>query len=163
MKSFIKFLIVVLAGCWVYYKCSGNSSQNDGVLKQVKVAVKTANLRTGPGTSYGFVTVSGNTDDKLLLSGGDVLDVLAEEDGWYQVRISDNRIAYIKQSLCTDISKKNTKSSKTKKSSKSSAAKNTGDTPKNQEQPAVKPQKAATPEDVVEEVKGGQADDEVIF
>ena len=164
MKNFIKILIVVLVGCWVYHKCTSNSSQSNGVLKQVKVAVKTANLRTGPGTSYDFVTVNADsTGEKLQLRGGDVLDVLAAENGWYQVRIQGDRIAYIKQNLCADISKKNAKSSKAKKSSKSSAAKSTDDTPITKEQPAAKPQKAATPEDVVEEVKGGQANDEVIF
>lgn len=164
MKSFIKFLIIVLAGCWVYYKCSGSGDQSNGVLKQVKVAVKTANLRTGPGTSYDFVTENADsTGEKLQLRGGDVLDVLAEENGWYQVRIQGDRTAYIKKNLCADITKKKTKSSKTKKSSKSSAPKSTDDTPITKEQPAAKPQKAATPEDVVEEVKGGQANDEVIF
>lgn len=161
MKNFIKILIVVLVGCWVYHKCTSNSSQSNGVLKQVKVAVNTANLRTGPGTSYDFVTVNADsTGEKLQLRGGDVLDVLAAENGWYQVRIQGDRIAYIKQNLCTDITKKKTKSSKTKKSS---APKSTDDTPITKEQPAAKPQKAATPEDVVEEVKGGLANDEVIF
>ena len=164
MKSFIKFLIVVLVGCWVYYKCSGNSDQNNNVLKQVKVAVKTANLRTGPGTNYDFVTINADsTGEKLQLSGGDVLDVLAVENGWYQVRISGDRTAYIKKNLCADITNKGTKSKKTKKTSNTSAAKNTDEAPIVKEQPSAKPKKAATPEDVVEEVKGGRADDDVIF
>jgi hypothetical protein len=97
------------------------------------------------------------------LSGGAVLDVLAVENGWYQVRISGDRTAYIKKSLCADITKKGTKSKKTKKTSNTSAAKNTDETPIVNEQPSAKPKKAATPEDVVEEVKGGRTDDDVIF
>ena len=70
------------------------------VYKKVKVTAKTANLRTGPGTDYEFAT---NNNEKWQVDKGTELDVIGEENGWYQVRIGDNpQEVYVKQSLCKD-------------------------------------------------------------
>lgn len=70
------------------------------VYKKVKVTAKTANLRTGPGTEYDIATYN---NEKWQVNKGNELDVIGEENGWYQVRIGDNpQEVYVKQSLCKD-------------------------------------------------------------
>jgi len=153
-------------GYWIYSKCSGTSNKDEGVLKQVKVSVKTANLRTGPGTSYDFATAGGDaTGDKLQVKKGTVLQVVAVKNGWYQVRIpGDTMTAYIKQTLCTDMN--GAKGKKGGKGRKSQSNKETSDD-KHTEKPASAkndaPANSTSADEVVEEVSGSNSDDEVIF
>ena len=66
------------------------------------MAVKTANLRTGPGTRYDMASAP-NSNRKWQVNRGTVLNVVAAEKGWYQVFVADStHTAYIKQSLCSD-------------------------------------------------------------
>lgn len=101
MKNFFYLLILLVACYWLYNKCSHKDSANNDVSRQVKVAVKIANLRKGPGTGYDFVVDSAGV--KQQVKQGTVLNVVSESNGWYQVRLDNDTtlIAYIKQSLCT--------------------------------------------------------------
>lgn len=167
MKKLISFLLIVLCGYWLYGRCS-RSETDSKVLKQVKVAVKTANLRTGPGTNYDYVMLSDSTD-KRQVSHGTVLDVVAMNNGWYEVRIEgEDSTAFIKQSLCVDL-----KQPKANKSSKgNSRAGSAGNAPSpshsSSSQEAQPSQSTSQPpantiDEVVEEVQGGQEQDDVIF
>ena len=85
MKKLICFLVILVAGYWLYGKCSHDDSQAQDVMKQVRVTAQTANLRTGPGTSHEVaLTAAGG---KWQVSRGAVLDVVGQEDGWYEVRL----------------------------------------------------------------------------
>lgn len=165
MKNLIYFLLILAAGYWIYSKCSGDNSQNDGVLKRVKVSVKTANLRTGPGTSYDFATANGDASgDKLQMKQGTVLQVVAVKNGWYQVRIpGDSTTAYIKQTLCTDIGAKGKKGEKGRKSlgSKGTSGEKSTRKPSSAKSPAAS--NATSADGVVEEVNGSSSNDEVLF
>lgn len=166
MKKFITILIVVVCGLWLFNHCSycshGKDDNDQKVLKQVRVAVQTANLRTGPGTSYDYVTVeSDGTGGRWQVKRGTVLDVLAKEKGWYQVRIAgDSRTVYIKQSLCSDLAKGGKASRKEKKESVTDVR----DSPAEAKQEKASSPASPSVDDVVEEVVGSKTDDdEVIF
>ena len=165
MKNLIYLLLILAAAYWMYNRCQGDSNKDEGVLKRVKVSVKTANLRTGPGTSYDFATAGGDaTGDKLQVTRGTVLQVVAVNNGWYQVRIpGDSATAYIKQTLCTDMGAKGKKGGTGRKSpsSKGTSDKKSTRKPSSAQSPAAS---HSTPADgVVEEVKGSSTDDEVLF
>ena len=114
MKDVIYFVVFVAACVWIYNRCTSDDSKE--VEKQVKVAVKTANLRTGPGTSYDVLTDS--TGNKIQVTQGTLLNVTAEEKGWYRISIEGtDQPAYIKQSLCTAPNAKTTKGKRRLKSS----------------------------------------------
>ncbi|MBP5770102.1 MAG: hypothetical protein J6W75_01930 [Bacteroidaceae bacterium] len=164
MKKLSYLLIILVAGAWLYGKCSHKETDSPDVLKQVRVAVKTANLRTGPGTSYGFVLdAKGN---RRQVSNGTVLDVVAEKKGWYEVRLKGDSVitAYIKQSLCTDL-----KPSTSRKTggAKGTVKRSESPSPSVQEQPTEEPPSSSTPppaDEVVEEVTNGSvSQDDVIF
>ena len=166
MKKFITILVVVLCGLWLFNHCSfcshGRGDKDKEVLKQVRVAVQTANLRTGPGTSYDYATVeSDGTGGRWQVKRGTVLDVLAKEKGWYQVRIAgDSRTVYIKQSLCADLTKGGKASRKEKKESVTDVS----DSPAETKQEKASSPASPSVDDVVEEVVGSKTDDdEVIF
>lgn len=104
MKNCFYTLLLLACGCWWLSSCIGcigNKANSDDVLKQVEVAVKTANLRTGPGTRYNIATPPNSSKGKWQVKRGTVLNVLAEEKGWYRIYVTDAaHTAYIKQSLC---------------------------------------------------------------
>ena len=174
MKKLFYVLIILVAGFWLYGKCGHKHTDSSDVLKQVRVAVKTANLRTGPGTNYDFVLdASGN---KQQVSQGTVLDVVAEQKGWYEVRLDGDsmRIAYIKQSLCTDLNGKPTHKTNSRERPRNTAPASmsegsldtpapsaTQDGPGYQIPPVIPP----SSEEVVEEITTGSTpdDDEVIY
>lgn len=80
MKKIVNSLLVLTAGCWLFaFASCGQSGKNESVLKQVKVTVSVANLRTGPGTDYGYVL--SNDESRYQVSRGTILDVVGEEDG----------------------------------------------------------------------------------
>ena len=178
MKKFITILVVVLCGLWLFNHCSfcshGRGDKDKEVLKQVRVAVKTANLRTGPGTNYDFVLdASGN---KQQVSQGTVLNVVAEQKGWYEVRLDGDstRIAYIKQSLCTDLNAKPSRKTNSRERPRNTAPASTPegspDTPTpsaTQDSPGyhIPPATPPSSEEVVEEVTTGSTpdDDEIIY
>lgn len=162
-------VIAVLIG-WIYNNCTCGSD-NPGKpqsTRQVRVATKTANLRTGPGTNYDVLTVNADgTGGKLQVKSGTVLHVVGEQNGWYQVRISgDTRKAYIKKSLCGDVKarsgsrkRKGSSSRRTSTSSRSSAA------PTAPEAPVAPKAPTAPNEEEVVEIKTNQdsQDDDVFF
>ncbi|MBR1547670.1 MAG: SH3 domain-containing protein [Prevotella sp.] len=102
MKKIIILIVILIAGYLVYDKFgAGKGILDKGVLKQVTVAVKTANLRTGPGTD--FEVALNDDSQECVVNEGDVLDVVGEENGWYEVRVDNSTsTAFIKQSLCAD-------------------------------------------------------------
>ena len=166
MKNLVYLLLLLAAGYWVYTRCQGDSNEDEGVLKRVKVSVKTANLRTGPGTSYDFATTGGDaTGDKLQVTRGTVLQVVAVKNGWYQVRIpGDSATAYIKQTLCTDMNgAKGKKGGKGQKAQSSQGASSDKATEKSTPAKSATPTHSTSDDEVVEEVKGSSADDEVLF
>lgn len=165
MKKFLTFLIIVIAGYWVYNKYSNSDTGHKNVAStknQVTVAVKTANLRTGPGTDYDFVAVNADgTGGKLQVTKGTKLDVVSSDNGWYQVRISGDRTAYIKKALCLSAN-----SVKTNRKGKDSPPKTVSPTPDDSKkvlEPGGKKRKPKLEDGAVEEVTTGQAQDEVIF
>lgn len=166
MKNLVYLLLLLAAGYWVYTRCQGDSNEDEGVLKRVKVSVKTANLRTGPGTSYDFATTGGDaTGDKLQVTRGTVLQVVAVKNGWYQVRIpGDSTTAYIKQTLCTDMhGAKGKKGGKGRKTQSNRKASDNMPTQKSASTKSATPAPSTSDDEVVEEVKGSSADDEVLF
>ena len=58
------------------------------------VAGSRVNMRSGPGTGHGVVTV---------LSRGDRTEVLEEEDGWARVRALDGTTGWMSARLLTDV------------------------------------------------------------
>lgn len=102
MKNIVYLLLMMVCGCWCMSSCTEKEAKNLKVIKQVSVAVKTANLRKGPGTRYDMAPApDGNR--KWQVNRGTVLNVVATEKGWYQVFATDStHTAYIKQSLCSD-------------------------------------------------------------
>ena len=102
MKNFY-LLLMLVCGCWWLSSCIDKKAKSEDVLKQVEVAVKTANLRTGPGTRYNVASPPNKSKGKWQVKRGTVLNVVAEEKGWYQVYVTDHaHTAYIKQSLCCE-------------------------------------------------------------
>ncbi len=162
MKKLIAFLVIVLLGVWGYRSCANKkaSTADPEVLKQVKVTALSANLRTGPGTSYDYATVNADgTGGKWKLKRGTVLDVVEETAHWYEVRLEGDttRTAYIKKTLCADWDPSQVKTSEKTKKGKSSS-------PKNADDKLDQPSTSNADNDVVEEVtKGKPQDDEVIF
>ena len=171
MKQLINILIILVAG-FSLCACDVKISKHSDVQKQVRVAVKTANLRTGPGTNHDILlTASG---DKWQVKQGTVLDVVAEKNGWYEVRLEGDstRIAYIKQSLCADLGAPTHKSNSQKgpRSNPPAAvpdASPSGSTsPATQDSPGynITPSTPPSSEEVVEEVTTGTgSEEEVIF
>ena len=165
MKKFFSILIVMcglllLSSC--IYCSRGKGDKEKTVLKQVRVAVQTANLRTGPGTSYGYATVNPDgTGGKWQVKRGTLLDVVAKEKGWYQVRVAeDSRTVYIKQSLCADLTQGGKGTRKEKKESVEDVSESKPD--ENPENAQSSPSPSA--DGVVEEaVSESSQDDEVIF
>lgn len=167
MKKLFGFIIIVIAGFWLYGRCTDDKqTTKDDVLKQVTVSAKVANLRTGPGTNHAIISVNADgSGGNLQIRRGTKLDVLSESGGWFQVRIpGEERTAYIKASLCNDPT------------AKAASGKGSGRKGKRQEASSGEPSGTATessPEaapatplpddDVVEEITTGQAKDEVIF
>jgi len=166
MKNIITILIIVLCGVGLFSSCIHCSRSSDDkdlkVLKQVRVAVKTANLRTGPGTSYDYATVeSDGSGGKWQVKRGTVLDVVAQKKGWYQVRIAGNeRTAYIKQTLCKELTSSGKSSRK--------VTKNGTEETKSKEVRDKKSTKSPSPsvpsdDEAVEEITSGQPQDDEIF
>lgn len=166
MKNVIAILVIVLCGVGLFSSCIHCSRSSDDkdlkVLKQVRVAVKTANLRTGPGTSYDYATVkSDGSGGKWQVKRGTLLDVIAQKKGWYQVRVAGNeRTAYIKQTLCKELTPSGNSSRK--------SAKNGTEETKSKDVRDKKPKKASSPsvpsdDEVVEEITSGQPQDDEIF
>ena len=160
MKKLIIFLLIVAAGYWLYSKYSQGSDDN-GVLKKVKVAVKTANLRTGPGTDFDFAV--DHDAVKCQVKQGEVLRVIAEKDGWYEVRIDDDSCtAFIKQSLCEEIGAKKSKKAPKRRSSDDAGVPATS-SKRLSPNLDLSPDEPSGDDGVVEEVAGGGVADEVIF
>lgn len=180
MKKFLALLIIAGIGYWLWGKCSHSSSDDSDVQKQVKVAVSVANLRTGPGTNYDVATVNeDSTGGKWQVTSGTVLEVVGEENGWYKVHLSgQERTAYIKQTLCRDLGKSQGTRNKKHRGSSSQSTQVS--------EPSTSPQEAKTDntpaasdgkgytigtptpkndirDEVVEEVKGGQKQEEEVF
>jgi hypothetical protein len=109
MAMTLGFTIITIAIGWFVdpfgRKEKAPQEQVVTTLKQVVVTAKIANLRIGPGTNYDFATVNEDgTGGKWQVSRGAMLSVVAEENGWYRVRIDNNpREVYIKQTLCRDF------------------------------------------------------------
>lgn len=102
MKNFY-FLLMLACSCWWLSSCIDKKTKSKDVLKQVEVAVKTANLRTGPGTRYTVASPPNKSKGKWQVKRGTVLNIVAAEKGWYQVYVTDQtHTAYIKQSLCCE-------------------------------------------------------------
>ena len=145
MKKFLAFLFIVFLGVWGYRSCANKkaATADPEVLKQVKVTAVSANLRTGPGTSYDFATVNADgTGGKWKVKRGTV---------------GDTRTAYIKKTLCADYDQNKDKTSGKNKKEKSSS-------PKKADNKVDQPSTNNADNDVVEEVtKGKPQDDEVIF
>ena len=118
MKKILFILIIALCG-GCFYSCTQKTDKQGNeaaVMKQIRVAAKSATLRMGPGDEY---EVALNEDDtQCTMARGTVLDVVASKDGWYEVRIDDEFTAFIKQSLCEEVTveKSKGKSAKRKKS-----------------------------------------------
>lgn len=168
MRNILGLLVLFVAGFWLYGRCTGsdNSHSNEvQIIKQVRVVTAIANLRTGPGTNYAIETVNADgTGGKWQLKGGSIVNVVKEQNGWYQVCIGDDkRTAYIKKTLCTELNDcsaprrvKNSNSRSSSTSSENSATSGTLTTP------------TATPvspneEDVVEITTGHVSEDEVFY
>ena len=101
MKNYFYALLLLACGCWWLSSCIDKKAKSEDVLKQVEVAVKTANLRTGPSTRHDIATPPNSLKGKWQVKRGTVLNVVAEEKGWYRVYVTDaTHTAYIKQSLC---------------------------------------------------------------
>lgn len=118
MKKILSILIIALCGC-CFYSCTQKTDKQENetaVMKQIRVAAKSATLRMGPGDEYDVALNEDDTECKM--TKGTVLDVVAVKDGWYEVRIDDEFTAFIKQSLCEEVSveKQKGKSAKRKQS-----------------------------------------------
>jgi len=171
MKQLVNILIILVAG-FSLCACDVKISKHSDVQKQVRVAVKTANLRTGPGTNHDILlTASG---DKWQVKQGTVLDVVAEKNGWYEVRLDGDstQIAYIKQSLCADLNASTRKSNSQKRPRSATPDAVPGGGPSEATSPAtpdspgyhIDPSTPPPADEVVEEVTtGGGSEDEVIF
>lgn len=169
MKKFFGYLIFFALCIGLYKYCTGGSDKSDApkVMKQVRVAAKVANLRTGPGTNYDCLTVNADgTGGKWQVTSGTVLDVLKEKKGWYQVRVGDDpRTAYIKQTLCAELNDKSgSRKSRGSSSRSSSSGSSASSSPSASEAP-VAPAPSVSPdeEEVVEITTGRASQDEVIF
>ena len=103
MKKLINLILMAVVVAWGFSNCSTDKSKRDlKVLKQVKVAAATANLRTGPGTDYDVAV--GHNSEKRVVQQGTVLNVVAAENDWYEVLVDeDSCTAFIKQSLCAEL------------------------------------------------------------
>lgn len=115
MKKILSILIIALCGC-CFYSCTQKTDKQENetaVMKQIRVAAKSATLRMGPGDEY---DVALNEDDsEYTMAKGTVLDVIASKDGWYEVRIDDEFTAFIKQSLCEEVTVEKTKAKSKRK------------------------------------------------
>ena len=102
MKKILSILMIALCGCWLYSGCTVKVEKAEkDIEKQVRVAVKSATLRMGPGDEY---EVALNEDsEECTMAKGTVLDVVASTNGWYEVRIDDEFTAFIKQSQCEEV------------------------------------------------------------
>ena len=169
MKKFFGYLLFFALCIGLYKYCTGDSDKSDApkVMKQVRVAAKVANLRTGPGTNYDCLTVNADgTGGKWQVTSGTVLDVLKEKRGWSQVRVGDDsRTAYIKQSLCAELNDKaGLRKGRGSSSSRSSSGTSASSSSTPSEAP-VAPAPSVSPdeEEVVEITSGRASQDEVIF
>lgn len=119
MKRFLSILLIALCG-FCFNSCTQKTDKQEtetetAVKKQIRVAVKSATLRMGPGNEY---DVALNEDDsECKMTRGTVLDVVAVKDGWYEVRIDDEFTAFIKQSLCEEVSVEQAKKKSVKRKS----------------------------------------------
>ena len=187
MKKFLGYMFIFAACCWLYNYCSNRSDSDEGeIVKQVTVSAKVANLRTGPGTNYDVITVNADgTGGKLQVQNGTILDVIKEQKGWYQVRFGDDeRTAYIKKTLCTDVETSSvsesgkrrgrgstvhsskSKGSKSRSGSSSSSSRgSSGSSASETATPAAAPPPSVSPdeEEVVEITTGRSSQDEVIY
>lgn len=166
MKDVLYFLLFCVACYWLYGKCWGKDESEPKVLKQVTVTAKTANLRTGPGTNYDFA-VNDSTGEKWQISRGTQLDVLAESKGWYKVRVAGSeRVAYIKQTLCSGSGSSDSKPARKVKSRQTAPATShddgSGSTNQTTATPPPTVHKDAS-EEVVNERKSNRNDDEVLY
>ena len=107
--ALILFFTVVDVGLgWIIDPFNRKKDTTEQVLiqqRQVEVTSKKANLRTGPGTNYDIATVNEDgSGGKWQVFRGDVLNLVAEENGWYKVTVDgDSREVFIKKSLCQEI------------------------------------------------------------
>jgi len=160
MKHYIYLLLIMVAECTTISSCI-IKAEHEEVVKQVFVSVRTANLRTGPGTKYSVAPAPDGSSRKWQVSRGTLLNVVAAEKGWYRVFVNDsNHTAYIKQSLCSDNEPKaitgNAVTGKKKKNRQSDAAKSSETDNAVTANPTVasgKSSSAATDEDFEEEVE----------
>ena len=170
MKRLIYYIVIIIGAYWGYnhFFGSDDAEKSSTYVKQVRVAVQTANLRTGPGTNYGYATTKADgSGGKWQVRQGTLLNVLSAKQGWYEVHVGkDTRSVYIKQSLCTDVKgggkakKASTKATSSKAvGKKATGADASGSTAPKPQTPASN---NASDEDVVEEVQSEAADD-VIF
>ncbi len=175
MKKFFGYLLFFALCIGLYKYCTGDSDKSDApkVMKQVRVAAKVANLRTGPGTNYDCLTVNADgTGGKWQVTSGTVLDVLKEKKGWYQVRVGDDpRTAYIKQTLCAELndksgsrkSRRGSSSSRSSSSGSSSSSASSGTPSTDGVSATPAPSVPPAEEEVVEITSGRASQDEVIF
>ncbi len=169
MKDFLVLLLFLAAGYWLYNRCTKEPDTDPDVQKQVRVTVATANLRTGPGTNFDVASVNADgTGGKWQVSRGTVLDVLGQKSGWYEVRLpKGERTAFIKQTLCADLSAKGrpsgTRSRRGGGSSSPSPSASSGTTPSAAEGTVSTAPAPGTSEEVVEEIVTNNSDDEVFF
>lgn len=171
MKKLLLFLIILVGGFYLYNKCSHRNTQSEGVLKQVSVSVKTANLRTGPGTNYDFVLDANGA--KQQVSKGTVLDVVAEKQGWYEIQLKgeSTSTAYIKQSLCADLNPTASRKAKSNGRPKQETGTAVPEEASSGSSPGyhISADEPSTPtphsaEEVVEEVTSGSgSEDEIIY
>ena len=163
MKKFFTLLFILVAGYWLYSHCTRKTeSSSPETLKQVKVMVQTANLRMGPGTSYSIAISESGA--KCQVTRGTLLDVVAEKNGWYQVRIPNaNNTAYIKQTLCADPSAGQGRGRRSNSGSAYSGASGGNQEAATSSEQEQAPIIESDPDEVVEEVTKGQPNDEVIF
>ena len=108
------------------------------------------------------------TGGKWQVSRGTVLDVLGQKSGWYEVRLpKGERTAFIKQTLCADLSAKGrpsgTRSRRGGGSSSPSPSALSGTTPSAAEGTVSTAPAPGTSEEVVEEIVTNNSDDEVFF
>lgn len=164
------FLTALLVCCSALSSCIQIKRSKSDVIKQVKVTASVANLRTGPGTNYAIASVNADgTGGKWQVVRGTHLDVVGERNGWYEVRpAGQERTAYIKQTLCDGSSTTTSKGSSGSRSSASAPA--SPSTSGESQEPAAttaetsdQPVTPAPAEEVIEEIKGAQPDDEVLF
>jgi len=167
MKKFIGFVIIIVACVWMYNRCTGSETPQSDVLKQVTVSAKVANLRTGPGTNYDILSVNADsTGGNYQVRRGTKLDVLSEDNGWFQVRVpGEKRTAYIKASLCNDpTASKGKRKGSSSRSSGASSHSSSAASPTPSEAPAAPaPNVSPNEEEVVEITTGRASQDEVFY